>query len=204
MANAICLRRNTTAVFALSSGTLGAALEASICGYRSIALSFAFFDRQNLPGVVAESCKQAVRVCEGLMKHASRQPAQLYSVNVPVTKGVLERKVVWTKMLQNQWKKGACFEEVKSGDVVDDPASEEAKLRRQESDDGGEGTATPRRDVWRHRHFKWAPRFADVYESVLAAGPGSDGWAVKEGETSVTALRANFAHVEGLEGVVKL
>ncbi|KAI7585075.1 hypothetical protein KC343_g19677, partial [Hortaea werneckii] len=55
--------RNTTAVFALSSGTLGAALEASVCGYRAIALSFAFFDRRNLPDVVAESCQQALRVC---------------------------------------------------------------------------------------------------------------------------------------------
>lgn len=198
------LSRNTTAVFALSSGTLGAALEASICGYRSIALSFAFFDRRNEQDIVNESCAQAVRVCEGLMKHASWKPAELYSVNVPVKRGVLQRKVVWTKMLQNQWKKGACFQEVRSGDVVDDPASEEAKLRRQESGDGGEGTGTPMRDAWKHRHFKWAPRFTDVYESVSQAGPGSDGWAVKEGETSVTALRANFSHVEGLEGEVKL
>lgn len=35
--------RNTTAAFALSSGTIGGAMEGAVCGIRSIALSFAFF-----------------------------------------------------------------------------------------------------------------------------------------------------------------
>ena len=43
-----------------------------------------------------------------------------------------------------------------------------------------------------------------MYESVQKAGPGSDGWAVKEGQTSVTALRANFMHADGPEGELKL
>lgn len=199
-------RRNTTAVFALSSGTLGAALEASVCGYRTIALSFAFFDRTNDPEIVAESCRQSIRVIEWLAAHGSWAPSQLYSVNVPVQKGVLDRPVVWTRMLQNQWQKGACFQELGPADLaVEDPGSEEAKLRRQESIQGGEsGAATPPNDALRHRHFKWAPRFSDVYEGVLAAGPGSDGWAVKDGATSVTAIMANFAHVEGFEGELKL
>lgn len=94
--------RNTTAVFALSSGTLGAALEAAVCGYRAVALSFAFFDRLNLSDVVQESCRQSVRVVEFLASQDEREfwtPGQLYSVNVPVLKGVWGRKVVWTKML---------------------------------------------------------------------------------------------------------
>jgi len=205
--------RNTTAVFALSSGTLGAALEAAVCGYRSIALSFAFYDRTNAPDVVAESCRQAVRVCEYLAANANFEQGRLYSVNVPVKAGVSERKVVWTKMLQNQWKKGACFEEVESAAMVDGPDAEEARIRRRESDAGAggeqngeslDGTQTPRNHEWKQRHFKWAPRFTDVYESVEKAGPGSDGWTVKQGETSATALRANFMHVDGIEGEVKL
>lgn len=197
--------RNTTAVFALSSGTLGAALEAAVCGYRAIALSFAFFDRKNEPHVVAQSCTQAARVIEWLANNAQWGKARLYSVNVPVKEGVKDRKVVWTRMLQNQWKKGACFQELPGHDNVDDPATEEARLRRQESGGNDDsGTQTPSNDVWRHRHFKWAPRFTDVYESVEAAGPGSDGWAVRSGETSVTALHANFMHAEGHEGELDL
>ena len=199
--------RNTTAVFALSSGTLGAALESAVCGYRSIALSFAFYDRTNKPEVVAESCKQAVRVCEWLAKNASFEQARLYSVNVPVQAGVSEKRVVWTKMLQNQWKKGACFQEVEDPSMVDGPEAEEAKIRQRESEinDADQSTAVNAGSSrWKQRHFKWAPRFTDVYESVEKAGPGSDGWTVKQGEISVTALRANFMHVEGMEGEVKL
>ena len=191
-------------MFALSSGTLGAALEAAACGYRAIGLSFAFFNRDNDPEIVAESCSQAVRVCEWLAQNATWGEAQLYSVNVPVKKGVSESRIVWTKMLQNQWRKGACFQELSQTATVDDPASEEAKLRRQESGGDSSGTATPSSNGMRHRHFKWAPRFTDVYDSVEKAGPGSDGWAVRAGETSITALKANFMHVDGFEGEVKL
>lgn len=110
-------------------------------------------------------------------------------------------------MLQNQWNKGACFQELTSGDDVDDPADEEKKLRAQEAEGNGDTKANESKaqeNKWKPRHFKWAPRFTDVYEAVLKSGPGSDGWAVKEGETSITALRANFMHVEGFEGDVKL
>lgn len=197
--------RNTSAVFALSSGTLGAALEASHCGYKAIALSFAFTDRLNDPVIVAESCRHSVRVAEYLYQKASWGPAQLYSVNVPVKKGCSEAPVRWTKVLQNEWNQGACFQELTSDEGVDDPASEEAKLRSQEAAGvSEENVSKAPESKWKHRHFKWAPRFADVYESVLKSGPGSDGWAVKEGETSITALRANFMHVEGFEGEVKL
>jgi tubulin---tyrosine ligase len=192
-------------VFALSSGTLGAALEAAVCGYRAIAISFAFFDRKNLPDVVDEACKHGARVCEWLAKNGHWDDGKLYSVNVPLKKGVKDQKVVWTKLLQNTWKKGACFQELPPASSVDDPVSEEAKLRRQESGDGnGTGTSTPSTNQWRHRHFKWAPRFTDVYDAVERAGPGSDGWAVKEGQTSVSALTANFMHAEPCEGEVKL
>jgi tubulin--tyrosine ligase len=198
--------RNTTSLFALSSGTMGAALEATQCGYRSIALSFAFTDRTNPPDVVAESCEQSVRVCEWLAANGKWGDSRLYSVNVPVKKGVLQSKISWTKMLQNTWGKGACFQEISREGAVDDASTEEAKLRKEESrvEGGSEsGTATPN-GKWAHRHFKWAPRFTDVMESVKKAGPGYDGWAVMEGETSVTSLRANFENAGGFEGELKL
>jgi tubulin--tyrosine ligase len=37
--------RNTTAIFALSSGTIGGALEGAVCGKKAIALSYAFDSR---------------------------------------------------------------------------------------------------------------------------------------------------------------
>lgn len=196
--------RNTTAVFALSSGTLGAALEASVCGYKAIALSFAFFERNTAPDIVQEACKHSVKVCQHLRDRAEWGDGRLYSVNVPLKSGVSAARTLWTTMLQNEWRKGACFTELPPSSAVDDAGSEEARLRRQESNDG-EGTSTPKLgQQWRHRHFKWAPRFTDVYEAVQTAGPGSDGWAVKEGETSVTAIKANFAHAGPQEGEITL
>lgn len=196
--------RNTTAVFALSSGTLGAALESTVCGYKSIALSFAFFDRINDPQVVAQSCRQSVRVVDWLAKHGEWDAGRLFTVNVPVKDGVEKREVLWTKMLQNAWTGGSCFEEL-VGQGVDDPATEEAELRRQESSEGApKPDAGANGDKWKPQHFKWAPKFKDVYDSVQRAGPGYDGWAVKEGQTSITALRANFMHIEGYSGEIKL
>lgn len=86
---------------------------------------------------------------------------------------------------------------------MDDASTEEARLRKQEGGQGS-GIATPNGGKWEHRHFKWAPRFADVMESSKKAGPGYDGWAVMEGETSVTPLRANFEQPGGFEGEMKL
>ena len=200
--------RNSTAVFALSSGTLGAALEGACCSVNSIALSFAFFDKINDPAVVAQSCRQSVRVVEWLAANGQWDTGRVFSVNVPVKDGVERQKIVWTNMLQNTWKGGSTFEEVEHA-PVEDAETEEAKLRRQESQEGqakasdvdGQGKT---QGTLTKRHFKWAPKFKDVYESVLAAGPGSDGWAVKEGQTSVTALKANFMHVEGFAGELKL
>lgn len=195
--------RNTSSLFALSSGTLGAALEATQCNHHAIALSFAFTDRNNLPDVVAESCAQGVRVCEWLAANATWGDSRLYSVNVPVKKGVLQSKISWTKMLQNTWGKGACFQELPRQGAVDDAATEEARLRKQEVEQGS-GAATPNGGKWEHRHFKWDPSFAQVMESVKKAGPGYDGWAVMQGETSVTSLRANFESGGGFEGELKL
>jgi 5'/3'-nucleotidase SurE len=184
--------RNTTAVFALSSGTLGAALEATLCGYRSIALSFAYFRQEsdwNDPEAVLEACGQGVRVCEYLAKQGISEEGKgggfwkkgvLYSVNVPVKVGVRDKRVVWTRMLGNAWTQGGCFEETT---VADDAAADAEHA-------GGDAS----------RRFRWAPKFQDVYDSVQRAGPGSDGWAVKEGETSVTALRANFMHAAEDDG----
>lgn len=175
--------RNTTAVFALSSGTLGAALEAAVCKQKSIALSFAFFTRNHDPEIIEAACRHSVRVIDALWKQwPSNDSLDLYSVNVPLVEGVESHKTVFTEMLQNYWRDGSCFEEIEG--TVGDEHEEEEKIREGkggEVDGGkkGEGEAKTQK----HKHFKWAPRFADVYKSVEESQPGNDGWAVKEGQT---------------------
>ncbi|PNS18952.1 hypothetical protein CAC42_6047 [Sphaceloma murrayae] len=209
--------RNTTACFALSSGTLGAALEAAVTGYKAIALSFAFTGRENRPVDVEAACRHSVRVVEHLFAKgqwdapcavlqagaSERAEARgnkggvVFSVNVPVNEDVEGQGTVWTQMLQNGWG-SSCFTERKE---MEGPEEAEREIRRGEFE-GGE--CEEKGDDGGERHFKWSPKFTDVYESVKRAGEGSDGWAVSVGQTSVTMLRANFMHIDGVKGELKL
>ncbi|KAK3316358.1 survival protein sure-like phosphatase/nucleotidase [Apodospora peruviana] len=193
--------RNTTAVFALSSGTLGGALEAAVCKRRAVALSYAFFSRNHDTGIIEKASRQGVRVIEALWRQwPTDGSVDLYSVNIPLLEKLEEGKVLWTGMLQNYWGEGSCFTEVDGS--VDGREEDEERIREGEGgetevegqdggdeDDGGRGFVPHT-----HKHFKWSPRFTDVYKSVDEAPPGNDGWAVKEGHTSVTPLKANFWH----------
>lgn len=180
--------RNTTAVFALSSGTMGAALEAAVCQRKAIALSFAFFSRNHDPVIIEAACRHSVRVIEALYRNwPTDGSADLYSVNVPLVEGIEGNKTVFTRILQNYWREGGCFQEVE-GEAGDEDEEEE-RIREGidgevgdggKAEGGGEGGA---RSGHVHKHFKWAPKFTDVYKSVDEAGPGNDGWAVKEGQT---------------------
>ncbi|SPO05052.1 related to pig tubulin-tyrosine ligase [Cephalotrichum gorgonifer] len=191
--------RNTTAVFALSSGTLGAALEAAVCGWKAVALSFAFFSRNHDPVVIDGACRHGVRVIEALWKQwPADRSVDLYSVNVPLVEGVGGNRTVFTKMLQNYWGAGSCFQEVEGS--IGDGEEEEERIREgaggevvPNAGNGATGQKT-QRGGHVHKHFKWAPKFGDVYKSVEEAGPGSDGWEVKEGNTSITPMKANFWH----------
>ncbi|KAM3073114.1 hypothetical protein ACMFMG_008834 [Clarireedia jacksonii] len=184
--------RNSTAVFSLSSGTVGGAMEAAVCRRRAIALSYAFFSRNHDPEIIGGASRISVRLIEYLMGNWG-EGVDLYSVNVPLVEGVEERKVLWTDLLQNYWGEGSCFEEVDGGGA-EGADEEEEKIREKEGTGAEEKGEGEKKVGHTHKHFKWAPRFSDVYKSVEEAPPGNDGWAVKEGYTSVTPLKANFMH----------
>ncbi|KAH8808458.1 tubulin-tyrosine ligase family protein-like protein [Xylogone sp. PMI_703] len=192
--------RNSTAVFGLSSGTLGGALEAAVCRKKAIALSYAFFSRNHDPDIIAGASTLSVKIIEHLYNNWGKD-VDLYSINVPLIEDVGKRKVLWTNMLQNYWEEGSCFQEVQDDEGNAD--DEEERIREGESPAEGKDAADVTRH--KHKHFKWAPRFTDVYRSVDNAPPGNDGWAVKEGYTSVTPLKANFMHANtAMEGELKL
>ncbi|PGH30599.1 5'/3'-nucleotidase SurE [[Emmonsia] crescens] len=200
--------RNSTAVFALSSGTIGGALEAAVCGYKSIALSYAFSSRDHDPIVIAEASRHSVRLIGHLYKNWE-ESVDFYSINVPLEPGVSEGKILYTNVLDNRWTSGSCFEAIDAAESGEGPDLQEQKLRQAgEVDAGmgkGKGTGTGTTTLgYRHMQFKWAPKFSDVYKSVELSPPGNDGWAVKEGITSVTRLKANFMHSPGPPGEIQL
>ncbi|KAF2015011.1 sure-like protein [Aaosphaeria arxii CBS 175.79] len=207
--------RNSTAVFSLSSGTIGGAMEAAVCGFKSIALSYAFFDRNHDPEIITGASKLSVKLIEHLYQNWD-ESTHLYTINVPLVENVGANKILFTDMLQNSWKSGSCFQVIEVPEEADEGADEaEAAMRKAEEKQGrkelagggGEGfesgTQTPSGQGhirYTHKHFKWAPQFKDVYQSVEESEPGNDGWAVAQGYTSVTPLRANFMHVGGYSG----
>ncbi|KAL8689768.1 MAG: hypothetical protein Q9218_004635 [Villophora microphyllina] len=198
--------RNTTSLFSLSSGTIGGAMEAAVCRRRAIALSYAFFSRNHDLEIIAGASRMSVRLIEHLMEKWD-DGVDLYSVNVPLVEGVEGKKLFYTYALQNYWKSGSSFTEVEA-EEEEDPEEKEAEIREQEEKQSeGKEVAVEsgmKHARHQHRHFKWTPNFADVYQSVETSEPGNDGWAVKEGLISVTPLKANFMHVPGLQGELKL
>jgi len=187
--------RNSTAVFSLSSGTIGGAMEAAICGTKAIALSYAFFDRNHDADIISGASALSVRLIEHLYKNWDDR-VHLYSVNVPLVENVGEHKILWTEMLQNMWKSGSCFQEIEVPEEEDQqPEEVEAAMRKAEERQGRREQGLSVKDSGRetpvnkghirfsHKHFQWVPQFKDVYQSVEEAPPGNDGWAVKEGFT---------------------
>ncbi|KAI9652973.1 MAG: hypothetical protein M1831_006302 [Alyxoria varia] len=188
--------RNTTAAFALSSGTLGGALEASVCGVRSIALSFAFFTRDEGQELIREASEVGTRVINRL--HTDwPQPSQsgepftgyvpdLYSINVPLMSGVSGMPIRWTWMLDNKWRSGSLYKSL--------PVTQNHETAGTKTEDPDEASVHGRSTA---PSFKWAPSFADIWKTVEASPEGNDGLVIRTGCTSVTPLRANF---EGLWG----
>ena len=168
--------RNTTAVFALSSGTIGGAMEAAMNGVKSVALSYAFDSREHDIDVISQASRLSTRLIEQLMKQWPEE-VHLYSINVPLRDGVENNKIVYTEMLQNRWL-GSSFVELPEDADDRDPNEEEQRIR--DGEVNGNGTRVSRRA---HRKFKWAPNFSDVRKSVTDAGKG-DGWEVLQGNVT--------------------
>lgn len=179
--------RNTTALFALSSGTIGAAMEGAVCGKRSIALSYAFSSRNHDPVVIAEASRHSVKLIEYLMNNWADN-VDLYSINVPLEPGVSQCKTVYTEMLDNRWSSGSCFTAVDPLVADQDPDTQETKLREQGEKTGTVPAVTGKRSKLQHKHFQWTPNFGDVFRSVEESGPGNDGRTIREGMTRFVSI----------------
>ncbi|KAL9087703.1 MAG: hypothetical protein Q9159_003515 [Coniocarpon cinnabarinum] len=179
--------RNTTAAFALSSGTLGGALEAAISGVKAIAISFAFFTKTEPEQLVREASAHALRIVEKLygswspplQSKGSRlsdgrpdpdaaQNPDVFTINVPLVEGVSQNPVKWTWMLDNKWPDGSLYSLAPSPPDEHKPPS-----------------------------FKWSPSFGTIWQAVEESPPGNDGRAIKEGFTSVGCLKAKYEEIFG-------
>jgi tubulin--tyrosine ligase len=173
--------RNSTALFSLSSGTIGGAMEAATHRRKAIALSYAFYSRDHDPVIIAGASRLSVKIIEHLYANWG-EDVDLYSINVPLIEGVENNKVMYTNVLQNYWSSGSSFQETDAETNDTKPEVEEAIIRHQKEDSHGNtrGTVSSTR---KSVSFKWAPKFTDIHKSVAESAAGNDGWALGEGYT---------------------
>jgi len=168
------LGRNTSAAFAMSSGTLGAALSSALSKVRSIALSYGTVLHPTPPTLYGPAHSLSLRIIDHLWNNwgsdsGPPNEVDLYSVNIPLIEALLAEEglpICWTYIWRNSY--GRLFK----------------MLPAPSSDSPGE----------RNLVFKWSPDMAGLLTPSQASLPvGSDGWAISKGWASITPLNASYA-----------
>ncbi|KAK7398063.1 putative tubulin--tyrosine ligase pby1 [Neonectria punicea] len=116
---------NIASTFALSSGTLGAALEGTALERKAIAVSF---ERRSprADEVVAEATRLSIRIIQKLLAEWDDEVA-IYNVNIPLRAGVETQDVYWTEILDVSFCFGSGFP-LDRKYLVHVPRAEEAEI----------------------------------------------------------------------------
>ncbi|KAK2061123.1 TTL domain-containing protein [Colletotrichum caudatum] len=160
--------RNASTVYALSSGTVGGAMEAAQCGTRAVALSFGSKEVQPAQ-VIQAACDRAVALVQDLARDW-HPDVDVYSVNIPMVADIADRPVRLTTTAHARWVTGGLFSPA--------PADPE-KLAAS-----------------RTYQFRWAPQLADIKRQADESPEGEDLWASLNGVISIAPLRASFTAVD--------
>ncbi|KAF8922529.1 survival protein sure-like phosphatase/nucleotidase [Mucidula mucida] len=187
------LGRNSSSAFALSSGTIGAALSSSLSTVRSIALSYGtvlhptpttLFDPAHVLGrdIIKHLWDNWGADAGGLRDGE----VDLYNVNIPLVEGLLSEdglKIYWTTMWRKSY--GRLFKQLEAENPV--AAGPDAPIIA--------GDTSPK-----GLSFKWSPEMEGLINPAASSLPvGTDGWAIHMGSVSVTPLRASFAEPPSIE-----
>lgn len=186
--------RNTGTAFALSSGTLGAAMAASLAGVKSIAVSYGHFmanpptfvDRSKARGpglepaelhnVAAQANQFTANLIQRLYINWHQEPdVGTYSINVPLCETLSNPEVVWTRIWENRY--GPLFAADTTAKYPAPPAPQPATAPKPE----------------KVLHF--APNMAS-FLGPEKLQEGTDVWAIMNGFISITRLRPNFMEVD--------
>ncbi|KAJ2927136.1 hypothetical protein H1R20_g9945, partial [Candolleomyces eurysporus] len=201
------LGRNTSSAFALSSGTIGAAMSSSLSKVRAVALSYGIVVHPTPPTFTEPAHHLGGQIIKHLWHNWGEDvdglrngEVDLYNVNIPLIEGLLSDgglKIYWTRMWRNSY--GRLFKNISSAPPRDpqtiNPAGPDAPTGAQVDVDGNAED-----DSIGDLLFKWSPEMAGLISPHLSSLPvGSDGWAIHQGGVSVTALRASFGEPHGPE-----
>lgn len=140
--------RNTSAVYITSSGTIGAAMEASNLNKKAIGLSFGFESRKTEQSVVDQASKIAIHLIKHLYENWNSN-VDLYSVNIPLFDDLNDStKINYAPIFINKWK--SLFQPLvdSSKDDVDQDIFDSSAIHNK-------------------IQFDWKPDFHDVHLKVL-------------------------------------
>lgn len=169
------LGKNSSNLYILASGTVGAAMEAVTHGLKSIALSYAFINSDHDYHILKEAAKISVKLIKKLYKQLQDQKEiDLYSVNVPLIESLKlgKTKIHYTPILENYW--ASIY-------------SKSAELNELGQE-----------------LFHWNPDFKKVYKDGLNDYTHTDSRVLLDEGISVTPLKASFHIAEPRSGEITL
>ncbi|KAF8216218.1 survival protein sure-like phosphatase/nucleotidase [Mycena galopus ATCC 62051] len=194
------LGRNATA-FALSSGTVGAALSASLSRTRAIAVSYGTVIHPTPKSFFEPAHLLASRIIRHLWENWGQDDGglragevDLYNVNIPMVEGLLADeglKILWTTMWRNSY--GSLFKAVpgttpglaQQSASAAGPDASTAEAPSMEETSGNPNDALA---------FKFSPSMEGLINPDESSLPvGSDDANFRQGYASVTPLRSSFA-----------
>ncbi|GAA6047348.1 hypothetical protein JCM3770_001900 [Rhodotorula araucariae] len=202
--------RNTSTAFAMSSGTVGAAMAAAISGAQAIALSWGLMEgfKPPPPEFVAAASKLSCEIVKRLYDVGWGEGANrvdVYSVNIPLLPSIVDApEVRWTTMAHTAY--GRLFKSTPHPDSVSaaqpdegGPAAEpepQTDEGQRAGDGGAEDMAAVRvRDEHTREklHFVFAPDISALINPKMEdLVEGTDKHAIHSGAASVTPIRAAF------------
>ncbi|KAG1757547.1 sure-like protein, partial [Suillus lakei] len=184
------LGRNSSAAFAMSSGTIGAAMSSALSQIRSVAISYGTVLHPTPNELFEPADILSGRIIQYLWNNWGKDVGgmrngeiDMYNVNVPMIMELLNPEgidVHWTHMWRNSY--GQLFKSVSAPDTT-------ITMRDSPLRGPGQEAAT--------LVFKFSPDVQSLITPSFDSLPvGSDGWAIAKGHASITPLRACFAHVD--------
>ncbi|KAA1074233.1 hypothetical protein PGT21_004833 [Puccinia graminis f. sp. tritici] len=194
--------RNTSSAFSLSSGTVGAAMDAALSNHRAIALSYGIFERPISDGLLKAANQLAVKIIRELWKTGFGQPGDpnypdLYSVNIPLVPAILnEPKVMWTTESRTRYARlflpatdGSKSEPTQPAEI-DEAASH---LQDLHSNDPCGSNPKISKPLHGPLEFVFKPDISALIDpNAPGLLEGSDAWALNRGFATVTPLCAAF------------
>ncbi|KAM0793196.1 hypothetical protein ACM66B_000666 [Microbotryomycetes sp. NB124-2] len=201
------LGRNTGTAFAMSSGTIGAAMSAAISGTPSIALSWGLMQHYKPPSqeIRDAATKLSVEIIKRLWEIGfgeGEDKVDVYSVNVPLMPAICVEggpEIEWCTVARNQY--GRLFKSIAEAPPTKDdggPAAipqdeDETRVVPSEPEDN---TALKMHDEHFERPLKFvfSPDIGGlVNPTPSSVKEGTDTHAILNGVVSITPLHAAFA-----------